>query len=396
MRTFKSPLDLVRRINPERPVACGFPDRLRSASEWFQSHFRGNIMYAVKANPSDWVLSGLYESGMRFFDVASDREIEQVHALCPDAILAYMNPIKPRFSIERAYRDYGVRIFAFDCMAELDKILEATGFARDLTLIARMAVSNSSAELPIDGKFGASPAQMVQLLRTARSMTSRLGVSFHVGSQCMDPDAWRVSMEMAADRLTELGVEIDVLDVGGGFPVAYPGMTPPPMADYMDAIHEAIDGWPLDTRPELWCEPGRALVAEAVSIIARVDLVRGDALYLNDGAYGTLYDAAHHDWPFPLRVLRSEPSSDPVVRAYKCFGPTCDADDVMPGPYMLPDDVCEGEFVEFGMLGAYGTAMASRFNGFGETDTLFSETSYWPSIFQAADQLLLPLEAGTV
>ncbi len=381
MRTYQTPLDLVRLRHLENPVVCARPARLAKANLWFQDNFPGEVLYAVKANPSDWAIDALYESGMRFFDVASLREIALIAERCPDARMGYLHPVKSRDSIRRAYFDYGIRIFALDCEAELHKILEETGGARDLTLVVRLAVSNDGAVFSLAGKFGVPAFEAADLIRLARAGADELGVSFHVGSQCMQPSAYRTAMLEASRLIAQAGVTVDIVDVGGGFPSIYPGLTPPPLADYVNAIEDAFDEMMVLENAELWCEPGRALVAESASILARVELRKGDALYLNDGSYGSLFDAAHAKWPFPVRLHRPVGDSTTQSASFRFFGPTCDSLDAMPGPYELPADVREGDLVEIGMLGAYGTALASRFNGFGESETVFVDDSPWPSLY---------------
>ncbi|MDP3382767.1 MAG: type III PLP-dependent enzyme, partial [Phenylobacterium sp.] len=201
------------------------------------------------------------------------------------------------------------------------------------------------------------------------------GVSFHVGSQCMRPTAYQAAMSQASRALVRAGVFADVVDVGGGFPSVYPGMVPPALADYMDSIDRGFAEMMVHETTELWCEPGRALVAEASSVLTAVELRKGDALYLNDGSYGSLFDATHTKWPFPVKLLRREADGsarevEGPLKPYRFYGPTCDSLDHMPGPFWLPEDVREGDYVEIGMLGAYGVAMNTRFNGFGDTETV--------------------------
>ena len=136
-------------------------------------------------------------------------------------------------------------------------------------------------------------------------------------------------------------------------------MVPPDLADYLAAIDRGFAEMMVHETTELWCEPGRALVAEGSSLLTRVELRKGDALYLNDGAYGSLFDAAHAKWPFPVKLVRGEGARDAELGPFRFFGPTCDSADHMPGPFWLPEDVREGDYVEIGMLGAYGVAMAT-------------------------------------
>lgn len=393
MLTFNTPLDLVRDRLPEAPVACVRPGRASVATAWFQDKFPGEVLYAVKANPSPWALDAVYAAGQRWFDVASENEIELVASRFADATLAFMHPVKSRKVIERAYFQYGVRIFALDCEAELEKIVAATQRADDLTLVVRLAVSNSEAGLPLAGKFGVSEEAAPDLLRKARRYAAELGVSFHVGSQCMSPSAYRDAMTLASDVIREAGVTVDVVDVGGGFPSAYPGMTPPDLQLYVDVITEAFEDMPVLQNADLWCEPGRALVAETTSILVKVELVKDGALYINDGSYGNLFDAAHCKWPFPVKAHRADGAFEGGEAAYKLYGPTCDSIDTMPGPYDLPADIREGDYIEIGMLGAYGVAMQTRFNGFGETETIEVQDAPWSTMY---GEIAAPKPAGVV
>jgi ornithine decarboxylase len=340
------------------------------AARWFQENFKGDVLYAVKANPSPWVIETLAANGVRGFDVASIPEIELVKAHVPDAKLAYMHPVKGRGSIAQAYFDYGVRTFALDDLDELEKILEATGGAKDLNLIVRLAVDAHGAAYSLAGKFGVDAREAPPLLLATRRATEELmGVSFHVGSQCMRPSAFQAAMAQASRALVRAGVFADVIDVGGGFPSVYPGMIPPDLAEYVAAIDRGFAEMMVHETTELWCEPGRALVAEGSSLLTRVDLRKGDALYLNDGSYGALFDATHNRWPFPVKLHRPYGEGAAALKPFRFYGPTCDSADAMPGPFWLPEDVREGDYIEIGMMGAYGVAMATRFNGFGDAET---------------------------
>ena len=351
---------------PDLPVHCLRPHAAEKAADWFVRHFPGDVLYAVKANPHPAIIDAVYAAGVRWFDVASVPEIELVSARCPGATLAYMHPVKARSAIRRAYFDFGVRIFAVDSSAELQKLIAETNGAKDLHIIVRLAVSSDYAQHKLSGKFGAAGPEAVMVLREARAVAEELGISFHVGSQCMRPEAWRVAMQSVSEIIRAAGVTVDIVDVGGGFPAAYPGLTPPPLIDYIEEIKAAFEVMPVLENADLWCEPGRALCAEAGSHIVRVELRKGDALYLNDGAYGALFDAAHDGLVFPVQLLRQKGRPRRPMKAFKLFGPTCDSIDVMEGPFFLPADVSEGDYIEFGLTGAYGSALATKFNGFGE------------------------------
>ena len=361
--------DAVAGLNPVDPLHILRPSSLRKAARWFLDRFPGNVLYAVKTNPDPAVLTGLYEAGIRFFDVASLAEIRLVRELLPDARLCFMHTVKSREAISAAYRDFGVRDFSLDCDAELKKILAVTDRAPDLGLFVRIAIPSTHARINLAEKFGIWGQQAVKLLQDARKASKRLGVCFHVGSQCMNPDAYAMAMETVRDLLRRAGVEADIIDVGGGFPSVYPGMTPPPLENYIDAIRRAADDLELNGNVELWCEPGRALVAEAGSVVVRVELRKGRKLYLNDGTYGSLFDAGQPGFVFPTRLIRKngEPKGD--LLPFEFYGPTCDSMDSMKGPFMLPSDVREGDYIEVGQTGAYARTFRTDFNGFG-ADTM--------------------------
>ncbi|MBN9318424.1 MAG: type III PLP-dependent enzyme [Caulobacterales bacterium] len=389
MHTYHKPLDLVRERSPERPVALVRPGAVAVAARWFQNEFKGDVFYAVKANPSPWVIRELADAGVNSFDVASVAEIELVTEHAPGSRMAFMHPVKSRKAISAAYFDHGVRTFSFDTHDELAKIIDATGQAKDLNLIVRMGVEAEGAAYSLSGKFGVPSYEAPALLLAARRATQDLmGVSFHVGSQCMRPTAYQAAMAQASRALVRAGVLADVVDVGGGFPSIYPGMAPPDLSEYLDSIDRGFAEMMVHDTTELWCEPGRALVAEASSILTKVELRKGEALYLNDGSYGSLFDAAHMKWPFPVKLYRSEAGDavevDGPLKPFKFYGPTCDSVDAMQGPFWLPEDVQEGDYIEIGMLGAYGVAMSTRFNGFGETETAIVEDAPMASMYGLA------------
>ena len=388
MHTYHAPLDLVRARSPERPVALVRPGAVAVAALWFQDNLKADVLYAVKANPSPWVIEALWRAGVTGFDVASIPEIELVAAHAPGARLAFMHPVKSRSAITRAYREFGVRTFALDSHEELAKILDATGDADDLTLMVRMAVSADGAQYTLSGKFGVELHEAPSLLLATRAATrGRMGVSFHVGSQCMRPTAYQAAMAQVSRAIARAGVMVDVVDVGGGFPSVYPGMTPPDMAEYAAAIHRGFAEMTVHENAELWCEPGRALVAEAASLLVKVELRKGDALHLNDGSYGSLFDATHFKWPFPVKLVR-DGEATAELKPFRFYGPTCDSIDHMPGPYFLPADIDEGDYIEIGMTGAYGVAMATRFNGYGDTEIAEVEDAPMASMFGLARRSL--------
>lgn len=395
MEQFPCAADLIRQKGPQRPVLCLRPHVAERAARWFSRHFPGTVLYAVKANDAPCLLHKLRAAGVRDFDVASAPELQQVAAL-GDAQAHIMNPIKPRELIRTAYFDHGVRTFAFDCQEELEKILRETGNARDLTLVLRIVCPNTYSEIPLEGKFGVPLGQAEELLHSARKVADRLGLTFHVGSQAMSPAGFGEALHATARYIGSSGVLIDLVDVGGGFPSRYPGLEPPPLSDFVEEISEAFDRlWVGDTC-ELWAEPGRALVAEAESVIVRVDARKGSTLYVNDGAFGTLFDAAHANFVFPTRGIRPGEGemATTSVGAFALYGPTCDSFDHLPGPFHLPADIREGDYIEIGNIGAYGRVMASRFNGFGIYDTAMLTDEPMLSMYGDADSSVDVTAAG--
>ena len=363
MHTHHSALGLATALRPVQPVTLLRPHAAQRAARFFAEKFPGKALYAVKANPSPELITLLWDSGITHFDVASLAEVKLVHANAPDATLCFMHPVKAEEAIREAYADFGVRTFSLDNMDELDKIVRATNGATDLTLCVRLRVSSEHSKLSLASKFGADPAEVRELLIATRQVADALGICFHVGSQAMTPSAYTEAMERVRAAIVSSGVTVDVIDVGGGFPSVYPGMEPPALEAYFDAIARAYESLPVSYSSELWCEPGRALCAEYSSLIVRVEKRRGDELYINDGAYGALFDAAHVGWRFPVALLREE-ASDSRNMAFSFYGPTCDDMDHMAGPFLLPADVQAGDYIEIGMLGAYGCAMRTGFNGF--------------------------------
>ncbi|MEJ0048304.1 MAG: type III PLP-dependent enzyme [Rhodospirillales bacterium] len=353
--------DLVASFRPTEPLICLRPATLVAAAEDFVAAFPGQTMYAVKCNPDPIVLRALWDGGVRHFDCASIAEVELIRGMFPNAGIYFMHPIKARPAIADAYRLHDVRCFVFDSAVELEKILGETGDAGDLDLVVRLALPPLGAVSDLSAKFGAPHDEAVALLRAARPHALRLGVSFHVGSQCLDPLAWRRAIALAGAAIAEAGVAVDVLDIGGGFPVPYPGMEPPPLGAFMAEIDAGVEALNLPMRPHLWAEPGRALVAAGVSVVVQVQGRRGNALYINDGVFGSLSDAGPPGFRYPVRLMRPTEAS---LQNFACWGPTCDSNDFMRGPFVLPGDAHDGDWVEIGQLGAYSTALRTRFNGF--------------------------------
>ena len=379
-----SVIDIAKQ-RPVQPVTLVRPHAASRAARFFAEKFPGRSMYAVKANPSPALLQILWDSGITHYDVASIAEVRLVASTLPDATLCFMHPVKAAEAIASAYFDYGVRTFSLDSVEELEKIVRATNHAEDLTLCVRLRVSSEHSKLSLASKFGAAPGETKELLFRARQAADALGICFHVGSQAMTPEAYANAMERVRAAIVDAAVTVDVIDVGGGFPSTYPGMEPPPLERYFETIHRAFESLPVSYSSELWCEPGRALCAEYSSIVVRVEKRRGDELYINDGAYGALFDAAHLGWRFPVELLR-EPESRSKDMPFSFYGPTCDDMDHMVGPFYLPADVQAGDYLEIGMLGAYGSAMRTAFNGFGSDETVIVDDEPMASLYLGDEQ----------
>ena len=356
---------LVAGQRPTEPLHCLRPAAVEQDSRRFVEAFSGDVLYAVKCNPEPAVLRAVWQGGVRHFDCASAGEVSLVRRMFPDAAIHFMHPVKSRPAIRDAYARHGVRDFVLDSADELAKILQETGDAADLGLFVRLALPPGGAMYDLSGKFGAAPEEAAALLRTVRRHAARIGLSFHVGSQCLDPLAYRRAITLAGETIRAAGVTVDVLDVGGGFPVRYPDIEPPPLGAFLAEIEASFEALDLPgTR--LWAEPGRALVAGGTSVVVQVQLRRGDTLYVNDGVYGSLSDAGAPGFRFPARLIAAD-ASLPVSAcrtAYALFGPTCDSADAMKGPFMLPATVAEGDWIEIGQLGAYGACLRTAFNGF--------------------------------
>ena len=367
---------VVARMRPAEPLLCLRPAAIAAAARRFVDSFPGDVLYAVKCNPEPRVLRALWAGGIRHFDCASLGEVRLVRKLLPAAEIHFMHPVKARPAIHEAFNQYDVTDFALDSSDELAKILQETvpvGLVGDpptLGLFVRLALPKGDAVLDLSGKFGASLEDAVDLLRAARPHAARLGVSFHVGSQCLEPGAYARALALAGAVIAGCGVAIDMVDVGGGFPVSYPDMTPPPLGDYIAAITAASGALPATVH--LWAEPGRALVAGGGSLVTQVQLRRSDTLFVNDGVYGSLSDAGALGFRFPARRIRlgGAGEADEPLADFALFGPTCDSADRMRGPFQLPADIREGDWVELGQLGAYGACLRTQFNGFGRVEVV--------------------------
>ena len=376
---------VIRELSPDEPVILTRPHAAARAARFFVEKFPGTSMYAVKANPSPDLIRILWDSGVTHYDVASIGEVRLVRGLLPEAKLCFMHPVKTPRAIREAYFEHGVKTYSLDTLEELEKIVTATTdedghAAADLNLLVRLRVSSEHSQLSLASKFGVDLTEAAPLLQATRQHCDALGICFHVGSQAMTPFAYVQALDRVRAAIAEAAVTVDIVDVGGGFPSEYPGLEPPPLEDYFRLIHEHFEALPISYSAELWAEPGRALCAEYSSIIVRVEKRRDNELYINDGAYGALFDAAHVAWRFPVRALEDDLIKPEAEFAF--YGPTCDDADYMAGPFMLPEDIQAGDYFEIGMLGAYGAAMKTDFNGFGATQGAIVDDEPMSSLYR--------------
>ncbi len=373
LKRYCSAADLAGKEKPCLPVTGLRPNAAFRAARWFLENFPGDTAYAFKANDSRLMLDSLYRAGIRHFDVASLNEIEHASVL-PGVHLHFMHPVKPREAIRGAYRNYGVRTFALDSNDELGKIQAETKSAKDLLLFVRLAVPSLDSAIPLDRKFGIEPQAAVALLKRTRAVAAKVGISFHVGSQMLRPQNYTHAVSIASEVAREAGVSLDVMDVGGGFPAYHPNSEPEPLLGYIEEIKFALRKCGLD-RCRLMSEPGRALVAEAESVIVKVIGRKGNDLYINDGTYGTFFEGAkiYGGLSYPCRLIRDGHFLEGQTEPFVFWGPSCDSIDFMPGPFYLPADVKEGDYIEVGHLGAYGRVSRSNFNGFGRFEEAILE-----------------------
>ena len=364
MQKFKSVDELVNQLKPTEPVYCIRRNSIKLASKFFQNKFPGKILYAVKTNPHPVVLQTLLDSGIKHYDVASIKEIETIKNLNPEVECSYMHTVKSREDIKKAYFNYNIKTFALDTKDELIKIIESTNHAKDLRLFVRVSVSNEHAEIDLSKKFGAITSEAAGLLRLGKQYAYKLGLSFHVGSQCMHPISYAKGISEIGNIIKRTKIVPDIINVGGGFPTIYPDLVPQPMQSYFDEIKKGLKNLKLQKLPEIICEPGRSLVAESGSTIVRVNLRKKQKLYINDGTYGALFDAGTPNIVYPSRVIKNGRVISKKLTSFDFYGPTCDSMDYMKGPFILPNNIKENDYIELGQLGAYGLTFRTQFNGF--------------------------------
>tara|TARA_B100000287_G_scaffold150337_1_gene142088 strand:- start:23 stop:1201 length:1179 start_codon:yes stop_codon:yes gene_type:complete len=363
MEKFKTVEKLVNELRPDEPIYCIRKTSIQVASKFFQNNFPGKVLYAVKTNPHPFVIKTIIDSGIKNFDVASINEIKAIKDIDKTVKCSFMHTVKSRESIKEAYFNYGVKTFSLDSKDELIKIIESTGQAKDLELFVRVAVSNEHAEIDLSKKFGALTSEATGLLRLTKQYAKKIGLSFHVGSQCMHPISYSKGIKEIGNIIKRTKIIPDYINVGGGFPTIYPDLIPQSIESYFNEIQDALKNLKLENLPEIICEPGRAIVAESGSTIVRVNLRKKQKLYINDGTYGTLFDAGVPNIVYPSKLITNGRIVSKKLTSFDFYGPTCDSMDYMKGPFILPNNIKENDYIELGQLGAYGLTFRTDFNG---------------------------------
>ncbi len=315
---FPSVPEMLASLRPRQPVYCIFPEKYRNTAREFLEGFPGRVLYAVKVNDDPRVLKLLFEAGVRHFVV------DHVDGL---------ETLKTEIPIEKC------------------------------VVFVRMAVHHRSALNDLSTKFGAPPGEMPGLMQAVAESGAETALAFNVGSAVTDPEAYRYAIDTACQVLEKLPFKIRLLDIGGGYPVSYPGFKVPAIQHYWQAVQESIPEIPLAAGGEVLSEPGRALAAYGLSAVVEVLQRKGDRLYINDGTYGIFWELRFdgHD-QYPVTVYRNAAVLEGTGHSFMLFGPTCDAYDVLPGTVELPEDIQAGDYLEFSNIGAYSLAGRTRFN----------------------------------
>lgn len=376
--------DVVERLRPGYPVFCLHQRRLWDNARYFLQHFPGRVLYAVKCNPALEVIRILAEAGIKHFDTASLNEIALIRENVPRGDCYYMHPVKSRASLITAKTVYAIDHYIIDHESELTKLVEVIGGGDGRVCFIRIATPKADSFINLSDKFGAEMAEAARLQRLADKEGYQTGLAFHVGTQCRQPEAYEHAMDLVAKVINLSGISPHYVDVGGGFPSLYGGEQLPPLLDYFKGVEKKRKKMGLRQDAVLMCEPGRAMVADTMSVIVQVHLRKDRSLYINDGIYHNLADANSMKVSYPMRLIRDIGQGTNLNRpkvnrigdpdqtlAYRIYGPTCDSLDMLNSEVLLPADVCEGDWIQIGLMGAYSNALSTHFNGF-QTDAIYT------------------------
>lgn len=375
---FLTAKDAALALRPDEPVYGFRPAVLREDARAFMREFPGKTAYAVKTNGEPMVLKQLVEAGISAFDVASPAEFAAVRQVSASAEMLYMHPVKAQSHIRLALESYRIRALALDHEDEVAKILRIVRAMdlppEEITLFVRIATKGAAA-YELSKKFGAHPSHAVELLDRIFGIGFRCGIAFHVGSQVEDPETYERALATTAWIRSRTKADIAEIDIGGGFPGQY-GVDPrrgngapaPTIPALMARIRSDITEWGLDDLP-LVAEPGRVIVARSLSVIVRVLLKKGQRIYINDGVWASLSDSWTGKLLLPTRLIpdpvRKRRSGSPdKIAPFRVCGATCDSVDILSRPFLLPETVDTGDWIEIGHIGAYSLGLRTHFNGF--------------------------------
>lgn len=365
--------DVIKHMQPDEPLYLFNANTLMQQSQFFQKHFSGLVTYAVKANPHPLILHTLAQSGLQAFDVASLHEIELVHEYAPHAQMHFNNPIKTPQAIEQAYHTYHVRSFALDDVYELEKLKKACIQPEETELSLRIALDLNSESYDLSSKFGATPEQAIRLLKDINTSGFKPSITFHVGSQCTNPEAYKHYIQAAAKIAKKAKVNLHRLNIGGGFPAQYAHSTHPALEHYFDLITNSVKQAFPQQAPQLVCEPGRAMVASCCHLLTKVLHRRNDSsLFLNDGVYGGFMEQLMFELELPTTTWQAHQKLSTDKQAFTLFGPTCDSVDKLPA-VKLPITTQVGDYIEFSAMGAYSSTTTTQFNGFSSEQYVMVE-----------------------
>lgn len=364
------PVDYLRAVAPREPVLFLSPAALQAQARRFLTGFPGRVTYAVKANPDEAVIVNLAAAGIAGFDVASPDEIRLIRRLVPGAALHYNNPVRADHEIAVGVAG-DVLSWSVDSLSELDKLFaqvpRVTGRGERTEIAARFKLPVAGAVYDFGAKFGATEEGATEILGRIARAGYVPALTFHPGTQCTDPAAWDAYIRAARRIADGAGCRIARLNVGGGFPSHRLRAEMPSLAAIFRLIGRVTDATFGSEAPALVCEPGRALVADAMAFLAQVKAIRdGGHVFLNDGIYGAMAE-------LPLlgaldRIRAYAPAGTPrtgQAQRRTVFGPTCDSVDRLPGEVALPADLAEGDYLLIQGMGAYSIPTRTRFNGYG-------------------------------
>lgn len=364
-----NPAEVIRNLQPDNPVMVFAPTVLQERARRFINGFPGMVTYAVKSNPEDVVVQNLVTAGLNGFDVASPAEIDLIGQLAPGAARHYHNPVRARCEIAQAV-EAGIRAWSVDSLSELKKLFEQVpteSNGQGVEISPRFKLPVVGAIYDFGSKFGATPEATAEMLRAVADRGYIASLTFHPGTQCVDPAAWESYIRVARDICDMADVKIRRLNVGGGFPSYRVVGVEPDLEAIFDRIGSTVAEVFDQDAPALVCEPGRGLCADAFSLITRVKAIRdGSSVFLNDGVYGGLAELPVVGNIDRVQVFTSDGALRDGERSGRViFGPTCDSVDRLPGELSLPTEISEGDYVVFHGAGAYSTVTNTRFNGFG-------------------------------